>query len=119
MPLTVLNTTGDGVSATWIDAQIQLPDSGTSVKVTGNVCLPGGTPVNVTGSPVTIPAAPGSGSIFYNIQVDGTTGAATVQQSTSADPAPINGNSVVIFRQTLVPSSTDPATTGETTPDSW
>lgn len=120
MPLTISNYTGDGTSSTNVDCYIQLPDSGTSVLVAGSVNPTGaGGALVVTGSPLTMPAAPGSGSIFWNIQVDATTGAATVQQSTSSDPATIDGNNVVIFRQTLISTSTNPALTPSSTPNTW
>ena len=119
MPLTITNQTGDGATVDFEDYSIQLPDAGTAVQITGRIQKVGGASLTVTGSPLTIPAAPGSGSIFYNIQVDTTTGAATVQQSTSADPAAINANSRVVFRQVLGTTSTDPATTPESTPDTW
>lgn len=119
MPLTIINQSGDGSTATLLDVQLQLPDSGTSVPVVGRVKTVAGAAQTVTGSPLAIPAAPASGSIFYNVQVDTTTGAATVQQSTTADPAPINANNVVVFRQTLISTSTDPATTAASTPDTW
>lgn len=113
------NQSGDGVSADFIDAYLQLPDSGTSVLVTGRVQAVNFGSVNVSGSPLTIPSAPASGSVFYNIQVDSVTGLATVQQSAVTDPSPINAASRVVFRQTLVPTSVDPATTPEATPDTW
>lgn len=119
MPLTASNYSGDGVTTNKVDTYVQLPDSGTTVPVQGSVTLIGGGPAPITGSPLTMPTAPGSGSIFWNIQVDGTTGAATVQQSTTADPAPINGNNVVVFRQTLLAGSTDPAIAGGASPDTW
>jgi len=60
-----------------------------------------------------------SPEVRYNVQVDSGTGAATVQQSTTADPAPISPTSLVVFRQTLGTTSTDPALTPEATPDTW
>lgn len=120
MPITISNYTGDGSGTTKLDCDIQLPDSGTAVLVGGSVDPSGaGNPVAITGSPLAMPAAPGSGSIFWNIQVDVTTGAATVQQSTSVDPAAINGNNVVVFRQTLVPGNSNPALVATATPDTW
>lgn len=120
MPMTISNYSGDGTSSVNIDSYIQLPDSGTSVLVAGSV-NPVGTSgaLTITGSPLTMPAAPGSGSIFWNIQVDTTTGASTVQQSTSSDPVAIDGNNVVIFRQTLISTSTNPALTPSSTPNTW
>ena len=119
MSLTASNQSGDGVTADFFDTYVQLPDSGTVVLIIGRVQVVGGPSVNVTGSPLAMPAAPAAGSTFWNIQVDSTSGAATVQQSVSADPAPINANNRVVFRQTLSPTSTDAATTPESTPDAW
>ena len=119
MPLTTSNYSGDGITAVKVDTYIQLPDSGTVVNVQGSVTAPGSVPATITGSPLAMPAAPGSGSTYWNIQVDTGTGVATVQQSASADPPPISATAVVIFRQTLVPSSTDPALVGSATPDDW
>lgn len=117
--MTVSNATGDGVNSVKIVASVELPDSGTSVTVGGTVLDPAvGTVQAITGSPVTIPAAPGSGSVYYVIQVVTSTGAATVKQSTSAMPAPDPGN-VVIFQQTLATTSTDPALTPAVTPDTY
>jgi hypothetical protein len=120
MPLSITNTTGDGVNDIFVQTTLELPDSGTSVTISGTVKKPGLSAQSVTGSPLTMPSAPGSGSIFWNVQVDLTSGAATVQQSTSADPPPINGNNFVVFRQTLVPGNTDPATVAtDQTPDTY
>lgn len=119
MSLTVSNQSGDGATADFIEVYLQLPDSGTSVLITGRIQAVGAASVNVSGSPLTIPVAPAAGSIFYNVQVDSVAGAATVQQSVVADPLPIASTSRVVFRQTLVPASTDPAITPEATPDTW
>ncbi|GAC1375204.1 MAG: hypothetical protein NVSMB4_03210 [Acidimicrobiales bacterium] len=119
MPLTVTNQSGDGFTADLLDVSVQLPDSGTSVPVSGRVAAKGAAGQAITGSPLTMPAAPASGSVFWNVQVDVTSGAATVQQSTTADPAPINANNRVVFRQTLTSTSTDAATTPASTPDTW
>lgn len=115
--MTVSNSTGDGVTSVKIVTAVELPDSGSSVLASGTILDPAvGTAQTITGSPVAIPAAPGSGSIFYVIQASTTTGAATVKQSTSAVPVADAGN-VVIFQQTLVPTSTSPALAPSGTPD--
>jgi len=119
MPLTITNITGDGVFDDLFAVTLTLPDTGTAVSIDGQVRPLGGAFVAVTGSPLAIPAAPAAGSVFYNVQVDTVTGAATVQQSTTADPAPISGTARVVFRQTLVPASTDPALTLSSTPDTY
>lgn len=118
MPLTVSNTTGDGINTIYIQCSIELPDSGQTVNVTGMVQAPGQAAVPITGSPLTMPPAPGSGSTYWNIQVNTTSGVASVQQSSSSDPPALASN-VVIFRQTLVPSSGDPALTPDSTPDDY
>ncbi len=119
MPLTVTNQSGDGATATLLDVTLQLPDTGTVVAISGRVQVVGSAVAGITGSPLAIPAAPAAGSVFYNIQVDSVTGVASVQQSAAADPLPISPTALVVFRQTLVPTSTDPALTPEATPDTW
>jgi len=119
MPLTVTNQSGDGATATLLDVTLQMPDMGTVVGIIGRVQTVGNPAVTVTGSPLAIPVAPAAGSVFYNVQVDSTSGAATVQQSTTADPAPISPTALVVFRQTLGTTSTDPAITPDSTPDTW
>jgi hypothetical protein len=117
MPLTISNWTGDGVKDPIIATSIQLPDSGTSVIIDGAVTPTGGPAVTVTGSPLTAPAAPGSGSVYWIIQVNTSTGAATVKQSTVAMPAADSGNQIV-FAQTLIPATTDEAANAtDVTPD--
>lgn len=114
MPMTITNFT-DGEDK--INCQIQLPDSGSAVQIQGEVLKGGLSPVQISGSPLTAPSPPGSGSIFWNIQVEGQTGVASVQQSTSADP-PLNTlTSLIVFRQTLVSTSSDLAQTPSSTPD--
>jgi len=119
VPLTISNWTGDGPEPI-ITTAIELPDSGTSVIITGAVTPQGGgVPVAVTGSPLAAPAPPGSGSVFWVIQVNTTTGAASVKQSTSSMPTADAGN-VVVFQQTLVPTSTDEALVAtDVTPDTY
>lgn len=124
MSLTVSNRSGTGGADAFIDSNVELPDTGTSIGVGGSVQSPGLAGVTITGSPLTAPAVPGTGSIFWNIQVDVITGAATVQQSTSADPAALLSSDgitpqVVIFRQTLVAGSTsdDALQATDSTPD--
>lgn len=117
MAMTITNQTGDGAVADLLDVTLTLPDTGTSMGIFGRVQVVGAAAVAITGSPLAIPAAPASGSVFYNVQVDSGTGAATVQQSTVADPTPISSASRVVFRQTLVPTSTNPALVASSTPD--
>ena len=119
MPLTASSQTGDGLTADFIDVDLTLPDSGTSVAVSGRVQPISGVSVNVSGSPLTMPAAPASGSVFWNVQVDMVTGLATVQSSVSADPVPLSLTARIVLRQTLTPASTSAALTPESTPDTW
>ena len=124
MPLTIQNRSGDGVHDVFIDSIVQLADAGNSVIVSGTVQQVGGAQVAITGSPVTGPGVPGSGSNFWNIQIDAITGAATVVNSTTADPAPALSSDgvtpkVVIFRQTLTFAVSSAVETADTsaTPD--
>ena len=120
MGLTIGTITGDGVTAPIINTNVELPDAGTVVGISGYVQAIGGKPVDVTGTTVTMPAAPGSGSTFWNIQVDTVTGATTVQTSASADPGPVAASTLTIFRQRLDAGQTDPAlVTTDSTPDTW
>jgi hypothetical protein len=119
MPLTISNWTGDGIVDPNIATAIELPDSGSSILITGTVTATGGTRTSVTGSPLTAPSPPGSGSIFWLIQVHTGTGAATIKQSTVSMPA-ADATNVVVFQQTLVPSSTDEALVAtDVTPDTY
>jgi hypothetical protein len=108
MPLTVSNFTGDGVGSPIISTYVELPDSGTTIQVGGSVTPIGGSPITVTGSPLTAPTPPVSGSVYWAIEVNSTTGAATVIQSTSSMPTVDPGN-LIVFSQTLTPTSTNPA----------
>lgn len=119
MPITISNYTGDAVLTNQVATSIELPDSGTSVTITGTVTSAGGSQVSVTGSPLTAPAAPGSGSIYWVIQVNLSTGAATIKQSTSSMPTADAGN-IVVFQQTLVSGNTDSALVAtDVTPDTY
>ncbi len=119
MSMTVSNATGDGIVETRIACSIELPDSGTSVLVDGTVCPAGGAQVTLTGSPVTIPVAPGAGSVFYLIEANLLTGGLAVVQSTVSMPS-ADAGSVAIFQQTLTPASTDPGLDPATsTPDTY
>lgn len=107
MGLNISNQPADG---TWV-ATIGLPDSGTTVTVEGSV-NPGGidglADTAMTGSPLTAPTAPGSGSIFWIIEANTTTGALDVQQNTTGFGNFVNtAGCVTIFAQTLVPGNTD------------
>lgn len=107
MPLTILNTPADNL---W-QAAIQLPDSGTTVQVTGCINpsgINGQTDTNMTGSPLTAPAPPASGNTYWLIEVNTTTGALDILQSNTAMPANSPG-CVTIFQQTLAPAQSDPA----------
>ena len=124
MPLVIGNRSGDGVSDAMMDTVIQLPDSGSSVAVVGGVAAIGHSAVGITGSPLTAPAVPGSGSTYWNIQVDAITGAATVQTSSTGDPAVLLSSDsltpqIVIFRQTLTSGSSSSSLDQDTsaTPD--
>lgn len=117
MPLTISNSTGDGVNDILIRASVEFPDSGTTVNVDGQVQPIGGSLVTITGN-VTIPAAPISGSIFYIIEANLTTGALTVVQNVSGVPS-ADPNNVTLTTQTLTPTTTDPALDPVITPDTY
>lgn len=120
MPLTISNFTGDGIATPQVSVSIEMPDSGTSYLIGGLVDPVAGGPIAVSGSPITAPAVPGSGTVYWIIQVDTTTGTATVKSSTSAIPVPDAGN-ITVFTQTL--ASTAPSNpvlvATNTTPDTY
>jgi hypothetical protein len=71
--------------------------------------------VTVTPNSLALPAVPGSGNTFWNVQVDPFTGTATIFTSSTADPAPQpcaapNAANVqmIVARQTLPTGSTLP-----------
>ena len=105
MPSTISFATGDGLANPQIFAQVAEPDSGSSIAIGGNVNFQG-VSVSITGGPITAPSPPGSGSIYFIIQVNESTGLATMKQSTSAMPAADAGN-VTVYSNILVPASTD------------
>lgn len=87
MPRTLSLSTGDGIKTPKVVAQIELPDSGQSIVISGTVQAPGQAIQSLdASSPLTAPSIPGSGSIFWQIQVDWTTGTASIIQSTTAYP---------------------------------
>ena len=101
MPLTRTEASGDGLTTPYVNYAIALPDTnGGAVQITGQVQQPGQAAQSITGSPLTAPTAPGSGSLYWNVNVDYTTGAASVQQSTSADPPP-TATGLILYRETL------------------
>ena len=107
MAMTLSNQTGDGIVETQIQTNIYLPDAnGGNLTILGTVTPVGGPLVAITGSPIAYPSAPGSGSIYLILQVNSSTGAATLKQSTSAMPTPDSGN-IQVFADTLTPSTTD------------
>jgi len=118
MPLTISNVTGDGVSTTMVQSAIEVPDSGTTVLVTGQIINPTAGTFPLSGSPLTIPAVPGSGSVFYILQASLTTGVVTVKQSPTAMPTVDAGNTL-LFSQSLVAGQADPALDQSTTPDTF
>lgn len=102
MARTISNGTGDGVTADLINVSIQLPDSGNSVAIGGRVQKVGQTIQTITGSPITFPAAPGAGIINVVIQVDYTTGIASIKQNTSAGTMPtVDANNLQVFQTVL------------------
>jgi hypothetical protein len=107
MPLTLSPAAGDGVlSAAW-RANVQLPDSGTTITINGSYQPPllGANPpalqppVNFSGT-ATSPGVPGGGSNFWICQLNTSTGALTVKNSTSAFPLP-DASNVVVFQQSI------------------
>ncbi len=116
MPISIGNVTGSPATDD-IATYVTLPDTnGGTVHVEGRVQHKG-LPAVTVNADVTAPAAPGSGSIYWIIEVDYTTGTPQVMQSTVAMPTS-DPNNIVIFQQTLAASATDTALVStDVTPD--
>jgi hypothetical protein len=118
MPLSISYFEGTGVSDNQIAVAVTLPDTnGGSLVVEGGVIPAGGASQKVGPTTLTLPAAPGSGSIYLNVQVDVTSGVATLQQSTTAPPVAINGNNVIVYSMTIPAGVSDDALDAGVTPD--
>lgn len=102
-------TTGDPdmIKDVFCACAIGLPGttSPTTVTLDGNVGPIGGPLVAISGSPLTGPSIPGSGSTYWIIEVNTSTGAAQVKTSSSATPTPDAGN-IVIFQGNILSSET-------------
>lgn len=134
MTLTVSNITGDGLSVPQLRFSVEQPDTypdsivfeGSIVPVP-NPTTPVTTAIPITGSPLGPISPPGSGSMYYNIQVDPGPGptfpasvAATLQSSATGDPAPITSTALVLYRFVIPTGSTNPALiVSDSTPNLW
>ena len=117
MPITISNSTGDGITSNRIDTDIELPDTGTGVSIVGTVMPAGGVTVNLTGSPIAAPAAPATGLVYWAIEANLTTGALAVIQSTTGTPT-VDAGCIILFLQTLAPGQTSDTLAGaDSTPD--
>ena len=121
MSKTTTNSTGDGITTDLLTTNVQLPDTGTTVLVSGLVQHVGFSQVVITGTSVTFPTTPVSGVVNVIIQVNYTTGAATVKSNTTAGtpPTPDAGN-VQIFSTILNTTDSNLALdTDNVTPDTY
>lgn len=137
MPVRYKNSTGgitsDGVTRyTLVDTWVELPDAYPgNVLIVGAVqavaaALPSGasnaayqTLQTLQTNSLALPAVPGSGQTYWNIQVDVTSGATTIQTSNSAPPAPINGNNVIVCASQVNSGDTVPWARQPSFPDNW
>jgi hypothetical protein len=107
MPLTLSAAGGDGVLTPAIRCNISLPDTGTSIVVQGSyqATLVGSNPqgvqavVNFSGTE-TSPGVPGSGTNYWIVELNVSTGVLATKTSTSAIPLPDAGN-IVVFQQSI------------------
>jgi hypothetical protein len=93
---------------------ISLPNvAGTKdTMISGYVQKVGNPIVTVSGSPLALPGAPSSGSVYYIVQIDYTSGTATsgqasVKASNSGYPSPDAGN-IQVLAQTLTSTNQNP-----------
>lgn len=127
MGVTVQYVEGNGVQDDQLAISVQLPDAnGGNLIVAGVVQPTGGASDSLTPTTIAMPAAPATGSIFLNVQVDPyiVGGTPTIQQSIAAPPAAlpsadaISGHVMrIVYSETLTSTSTNPADTGGITPD--
>lgn len=73
-----------------------------------------------------MPAVPGSGTTYWNVQADPYTGTCTIYTSSTADPAPqacaspnATVSQIIIGRQALATGTTNPSLVLFDTPDFW
>lgn len=107
MPLTLSAAGGDGVTTPAIRCNINLPDTGTTIAVQGSYQAPlvGSNPqgqqpvVNFSGNE-TSPGVPGSGTNYWIVELNVSTGALAVKSSVSAIPLPDAGN-IIVFQQSI------------------
>jgi len=122
MAMSIFFSEGNGVVDDQFALSLSLGDvNGGTIAVNGTVTAMGLSQVSVNAS-VSIPSAPGSGNVYYNLQVDPINGAVTMYQSTVSQPAPtVASNGVtlkrIIYNTVINSTSTDPALNAGTTPD--
>ncbi len=119
MPLTASVTSGVLGATNFWDLDLEVPDGNAgNLLIGGTVTALNGATLNVSGSPLAMPAAPGSGILYVNVQIDVTTGIAVMQSSATADPALVSGNAEVVYRTQLTSTTLDPALDStQATPD--
>lgn len=126
MPLTISYREGDGVNDDLIAMNIQLPDTNGGNANVGGVIQAAGASADTVNATLALPAAPVSGSIYFNIQVDPYVagGNPSVQQSITTSPAALaSGDSNpahlqrIVYSQTLTSTTIDPALDAGSTPD--
>jgi hypothetical protein len=127
MGLTISYSEGNGIADDQLNIGVQLPDTnGGNLIVIGAIAPAGSPPDSFGPTTLACPAAPGSGSIYWNVQVDPYVvgGNPSIQQSTSAAPAALaSGDGVsghvqrIVYSCVLTSSTTDPALDAGTTPD--
>ena len=102
MPKTVSDVSGDGVTMPYVAVSLTLPDVGSTIQGEGNFTPVGGVSQPITGFPLTAPSPPGSGLIYWIIQVN----TSTLVASVKSDVAPVvpDAGNKQIFSQTLAPT---------------
>lgn len=119
---TVSISSGDGVAASLLVASFGLPGTTNPTMLTldGNFRVVGGTLQAINGTPLTAPSIPGSGSTYWCVQVNTSSGVATIKTSSSSYPTADAGN-VVVAQQQLQSTDTSvaQAALGFSTVDMW
>jgi hypothetical protein len=111
--MSVREVGGDGVSTDLVDVTMALPNAnGGLLTIEGKVRKVGQTLNIITGSPLSLPRAPLSGSIYYVVQVDyssntATSGVVSIKQSTSGYPS-ADASNMIVFQQQLGTADINP-----------
>jgi hypothetical protein len=114
VPKVIQIVEGDGVTDDAYALTIALPDTNGGNALIGGTMQAKGLALVTVSAADTLPSAPASGLLYFNLQIDPITGGVAVQQSTTAEPPPYLASDGVnvcrlIYADVLAPTSTNPS----------